>query len=71
MLFEYKNDETGEIIARDFEFGKSPPSKIEYEGKEYHRHFSSMTVIYGPNFNTEGQIKFTRPPLEGDGLEFT
>jgi len=71
VIFEYRNDDTGEIIERDFPFGESPPSEIKHENKKYHRHWSSMRVIYGPTFNTEGQIKFKRPPLENEGYEFT
>ena len=70
MIFEYRNDD-GEIIERDFPFGEAPPAEVQHKGRKYRRAYRSMRVIYGPSFNTEGQIKFNRPPLEGDGYEFT
>jgi hypothetical protein len=71
LIFEYRNDNTGEIIERDFQFGTTPPSEIKHEGKKYRRIWTSMRVIYGSSFNTEGQVKFKRPPLEGPGFEYT
>lgn len=71
MIFEYQNDSNGEIIERDFPFGKTPPAEVERAGKKYRRIWRSMNIIYGPSFHTEGQIKFKRPPLEGEGFEFT
>jgi len=70
LIFEYRNSE-GEIIERDFPFGKTPPSEVQQGGKKYRRIWRNMRVIYGASFNTEGQIKFKRPPLEGDGYEYT
>ena len=71
MIFEYQNDDNGETIDCDFPFGKAPPAKIKRGGKEYHRIWRSLNIVYGPSFHTEGQIKFKRPPLEGEGFEFT
>lgn len=65
MVYCYKNEETGEIIERDFAMGEAPKSVVE-NGREYRRYFGGMTVIYGPTFNTEGQVKFKRGPIESD-----
>ena len=69
MIYEYKNDESGEIIECNFPVGKALKIVTE-NGKEYRRFIGSMTVIYGPSFHNEGQIKFTRGPIESDN-EFT
>jgi hypothetical protein len=71
LIFEYRNGVTQEVIERDFPFGKAPPPEIERDGKKYHRIWRGLNIVYGPSFHTEGQIKFKRPPLEGDGFEFT
>jgi hypothetical protein len=71
LIFEYQNSGNGEIIEYDFPFGKTPPSKVERNGKIYHRIWRSLNIVYGPSFHNEGQIKFKRPPLEGEGFEFT
>lgn len=65
MTYEYKNDESGEIIERDFPMGEAPKNVTE-NGKEYRRFFGGMTVIYGASFHNEGQIKFKRGPIESD-----
>lgn len=70
MIFEYQNDGAGEIIECDFPFGETPPPEVKYGGKKYHRVWRSPNIVYGASFHTEGQIKFKRPPLEGDGYEF-
>jgi hypothetical protein len=71
LIFEYQCDKTKEIIDLDFPFGEKPPSVITKTGKKYRRIWRKMNVVYGPSFHTEGQIKFKRPPLEGEGFEFT
>lgn len=70
MIFEYQNDEAGKIIEFDFPFGKTPPSEVERGGEKYYRIWRSPNIVYGASFHTEGQVKFKRPPLEGDGYEF-
>jgi len=65
VIYAFKNEETGEIIERDFRMGAAPGSVTE-NGKTYQRYYGSMTVIYGPSFHTEGQVKFKRGPIEGD-----
>jgi len=71
MFFEYKNEETGEIIERDFPFGETPPPKVEYENKIFYRYWGKMRIIWGSSFHNEGEIKFKRPPLEAEGYEYT
>jgi len=62
----FKNRKSGEIIERDFRMGEAPKSVTE-NGKIYYRYFGkSISVIYGPSFHTDGQIKFKRGPIEGD-----
>ena len=68
MIYVYKDSE-GQIIERDFPMGKAP-SSITEEGTEYRRYYGSMTVIYGPSFHNEDQVKFKRGPIESD-MEYT
>ena len=65
VVYEYKNDESGEVIERDYPMGEAPKNVTE-GGKEYRRFFGGMTVIYGSSFHNEGQIKFKRGPIESD-----
>ena len=71
MIFEYINEESGVVIERDFPFGTTPPSEVTHEGVTYRRYWSSMNIVYGASFNTEGQVKFKRPPLESENYEYT
>jgi hypothetical protein len=71
LIFEYQNDKTKEIIECDFSFGKMPPLVVEKGGKKYHRIYRNLNIVYGATFHNDGQIKFKRPPLEGEGFEYT
>jgi hypothetical protein len=71
LIFQYRNEETGKVVEHDFPFGKTPPSTVEEGGRVYHRVFNVPGIVYGASFNTEGQIKFKRPPLESDGFDYT
>lgn len=71
MIFEYQNNRTKKIIECDIPFGKTPPSMVEKGGKKYYRIYRNLNIIYGPTFHNEGQVKFKRPPLEGEGFEYT
>jgi len=65
VIYEYKNDESGEIIECDFPMGEASKTVTE-NGREYRRYIGRMTVIYGSTFHNEGQVKFKRGPIESD-----
>lgn len=69
LIYQFRNQDSQEIIEKEFPMGEAPTNFIE-DGKVYQRYFGGMTVIYGPSFNTEGQVKFKRGPIESD-LEYT
>lgn len=45
MKYEYINDDSGEIIERDFPMTGEIPQKVEHEGKEYRRNYRAGFVI--------------------------
>lgn len=45
MLYQYKNEETGKVIDREFSIKGDIPAFVEEDGIKYHRLYSSQNII--------------------------
>lgn len=55
MIYEYKCDETEEVIEEDFPMGEAS-QKITRDGKKFHRHFALAIKI--PEYFVKNESKF-------------
>lgn len=46
MLYEYINEDTGEIIEEEYSMTGSIPAKVKRNGKVYRRKFSTDSVSF-------------------------
>lgn len=60
MIYEYKNEDTGEIVEEDFPMNEEIPVTIYKDGKEYRRVFNASTHI--PEGWGENKLDFSKPP---------
>ena len=51
MIYEYINEETKEVIEREYSMKDNIPSVIRENGRMYHRYWGGYTIQIPDNFN--------------------
>lgn len=66
MRYEYKNDETGQVIEVEFSMEEEKPAEIERDGIVYRRvwPFESGVAVKVPYGFTDDSFRFDKRPRE-------